>query len=76
MAACSLAVGIVMLLGVGMAWTTIGPIRSGIVFAAICIVCIFIAKSDKQHPKLGTAAMIINMIAAIINGIIGFSYMF
>lgn len=71
MATISLALGIVFILLVPMAWTTMGVMRTGVVFAIISLVLAFAAKSDRSHPKLGTAAVVINIIAAVLNGLIG-----
>lgn len=70
MAIVSLVFGIIMTLAIPFSWTTIGPIRSGFVFAAISLISIFLAKSDKDRPKLATAAMIINLISIILNAAI------
>ena len=72
MAIVSLSLGIIMLLGVSMAWTTMGPIRSGFVFAIISIVSILLANSDEERPKLATAAIVINIISVVLNGLIAF----
>lgn len=75
MAIVSISVGIVMLFAIPLAWTTMGAIRSGIVFAAISLLCALLAIRDKQKPKLATAALIINIVSVLINGIIGLSFM-
>ena len=71
MATISLALGIVFILMVPFAWTTMGMMRTGVVFAIVCLILAFAAKSDRSHPKLATAAVIINIIAAVLNGMIG-----
>lgn len=74
MAILSLALGIILLLLVPMAWTTMGAIRSGFIFAIISIVLIILANVDKSRPKLSTAAIVINIISVVLNGLIAFAF--
>lgn len=74
MAILSLALGIVLLLSVPMAWTAMGAIRSGFIFAIISIVLIILANVDKSRPKLSTAAIVINIISVVLNGLIAFAF--
>lgn len=71
MAIVSLALGIIMILGVQFAWTTIGPFRSGFIFAAISLVLLLIAKDEIENsPKISKAAIVINIISIVLNCLI------
>lgn len=71
MALVSLALGIIMILAVQFAWTTIGPFRAGFIFAAISLVLLLIARDEAQNsPKISKASIVINIISTVLNLII------
>ena len=73
MAIISLAVGIIMLLGVALAFIPMGITSTGLVFALISAISMIIATLDKENPKLANGAIVVNIIAIALNGILGYA---
>lgn len=74
MSATALTMGILTLIGVPLAWSTMGAIRTGFIFAAIAAWGIRMAKNDIKSKGLSTAAQIVCTISAVLNFIIAFAF--
>ena len=70
----SLALGIVLLLLVPLAPTTMGAIRSGFVFATMSAVMVALTSSKREKSKLATAGIVINIISIILHTLIAIAF--
>ena len=68
-----LTLGILTLLGVPLAFSTMGQIRSGFVFAGVALIGFLMAINDKESKGLKTGAQIVCLISIVLNAFIAYA---
>lgn len=68
MSTVTLALGILMILGVSSChYTIFNEICVGFLFAFICLVSIIVSLFDKKRKNLATASVVVNLVGMVLN---------
>ena len=70
----ALVIGILTLLGVSLGWTTMGTVRSGLVFATLAFLGLIMAIKDNRPRGIRTAAQVVCLISLVLNLLVGIAF--
>lgn len=74
MSTVTLALGIIMFLGVRISQYTIDGFCIGFLFAAICLISLIVSLRDKRRPYLATASIVVNIVGMVLNLFVSISF--